>query len=555
MKGINMKKQVTIGDYLLIRLKEIGIKHIFGVPGDYNLEFLDQIVHFSGMQWVGNCNELNAAYAADGYARLKGAGAVVTTFGVGELSAMNGISGAYAELVPIVNIVGVPSRQIRDNQALVHHTLGDGRFTVFSDMYKSVTIAQTLLTEANATREIDRVIRECWIKKRPVYIALPSDIAFIKVNAPQKKLDLRFPKSNQDAIREICARLLNMLEKAKSPVVLLDMCAQRFIMKNYILEFLKVTGLPFASMNLSKGLINESHKQFIGSYAGALSDDAVKECVENSDCIISFGTLLSDFNTGGFTTKIDLNVSVEIHSNYTRIAQSRYNDVIFCDVIPALTKYVKSYHYRGFIPHKEKSNGLENLKGKITQEKFWHSIPQILEKNCTILAETGTSMFGSLEMPLPDGSHYIGQTLWGSIGFTMGGLLGACIAEPKRQTILFIGDGSFQLTAQELSTILRNNLTPVIFLLNNDGYTIERAIHGEDMEYNDIQMWDYAALPRIFGKNAWSTRVKNMAELNHAFKEIKKHPNKMKFIEVILDKMDCPAVLQQISQKLSEANY
>src|SRR3989338_10737001 len=163
--------KITIGDYLLLRLKELGIDDIFGVPGDYNLGFLDQIAAYKGMEWIGTCNELNGAYASYGYARIKGVGALVTTFGVGELSAINGIAGAYAEYVPVVHIVGVPATSIRANKSMVHHTLGDGRFNVFSDMYADITMAQTLLSENNAAAEIDRVLTVCWLKKRPVYIA------------------------------------------------------------------------------------------------------------------------------------------------------------------------------------------------------------------------------------------------------------------------------------------------------------------------------------------------------------------------------------------------
>src|SRR3990167_1780087 len=545
--------KITIGDYLLLRLKELGIDDIFGVPGDYNLGFLDQIAAYKGMEWIGTCNELNGAYASDGYARIKGVGALVTTFGVGELSAINGIAGAYAEYIPIVNIVGVPATSIQDRKSIVHHTLGDGRFTVFSDMYKDVTAAQAILSTTNAASEIDRVLTLCWLKKRPVYIALPSDITFSEIDAPTMPLNLSYPASNRDAVHELVERAGLTLEKSKSPIVLMDICAQRHPMKKLILEFLKVTGLPFATMNMGKAIIDESHPQFIGSYSGDFSTEGVQERVEKSDCIITFGSLMSDFNTGGFTTKIDANATIEIHSYFSRVKQSVYDNTLFLDTIPALTKRVSGYHYKEQIikPKQEKSR---KYMGTIYHKNFWQHVESYLTKKCIVLAETGTSMFGATQMHMPDGSTYISQCLWGSIGYAVGALLGACVAAPNRQAVLFVGDGSFQLTAQEISTIERHHLRPTIFLLDNDGYTVERLIHGPTMPYNDIQHWNYVDLPKVFGTEAWSIRVKTEEELERVLLDRKKHAGKMAFITVVMEKMDAPETLIKLGAVVEKAN-
>ena len=121
----------TVGDYLLDRLAELGVTEVFGVPGDFNLEFLDHVVAHPRVRWVGNANELNAGYAADGYGRLRGMSALITTFGVGELSAANAIAGSYAEHVPVVHIVGAPAKDAQGARRVVHHSLGDGDFEHF----------------------------------------------------------------------------------------------------------------------------------------------------------------------------------------------------------------------------------------------------------------------------------------------------------------------------------------------------------------------------------------------------------------------------------------
>lgn len=544
---------MTLGDYLLTRLKELGADHIFGVPGDYNLGFLDQIIKFKGLEWVGTCNELNGAYAADGYARMKGIGVLVTTFGVGELSAINGIAGAYAEYAPVVHIVGLPSTSIQANRSCVHHTLGDGRFKVFCEMYKAVTAYQTILSQDNAPQEIDKALKMAWLKKRPVYIGVPSDLSYKTIPAPQSSLDLSYPQSNPDAVNEVASRTVLFLEKAKSPVVLIDICAQSHPMKPLILDLLNQTGLPFATMNMGKAIINESHPQFIGNYNGDFSTEGVQKRVESSDCIISFGSLLSDFNTGGFTTKMNANATVEIHSYYTRIHQSRYEDVGFKEVINSLITRLKEYRYSGKItsPQVEKISFADK---PLTHQRLWHLLSSYLEKETIVIAETGTSMFGACEMKMPDEARFISQTLWASIGYSVGALLGVCLAKPQHQVILFVGDGSFQLTAQEVSTLERHHLSPTIFLIDNDGYTVERVIHGADMAYNDIQHWNYSELPEVFGNSAWTTTVTTEMELQKALQERKQYLKKMALITLKMEKMDAPAALIKISQAVAARN-
>ncbi len=547
--------KITIGDYLLSRLKELEIDHIFGVPGDYNLGFLDQVINYSGIDWVGACNELNASYASDGYARIRGAAALLTTFGVGELSAINGIAGAYAEYIPLVNLVGMPASTSQAKKSVLHHTLGDGRFSVFMDMQKDITVAQTVLTLGNAAAEIDRVLTACWQQKRPVYIGIPSDISYLEIDTPAQPLNLNYPPSNQDAVTELVERAARVLEAAKAPVILIDICAQRHPMKAFILELLAKTGIPFANMNMGKAIISETHPQFIGNYSGDYSALHVQEYVEKSDCVITFGLLMTDFNAGLFTAKINVNVSIELHSNYSRVKQSTYQNVIFQDVIPALIHRLDHYHYSGSIPTHPQKPQLHYRQGQaLTQQYFWDQITPFVESNAIVLAEAGTSMFGTQQMLMPENATYIAQTLWASIGYTLGALLGVCVAAPERPAILFIGDGSFQLTAQEVSTLMRHQFHPTIFLLDNDGYTVERVIHGPTMVYNDIQHWNYSEFPKIFGDKVWSIRISTEQELEQAWIERQKHQDQLAFITVVMDRMDAPEILIKIGKAVEKAN-
>ncbi len=546
--------KITVASYLLERLQSMQISEIFGVPGDYNLGFLDEIVKYKGIEWVGTCNELNAAYAADGYARIRGIAAVVTTTGVGELSAINGIAGAYAEQVPIVNIVGEPARSTIQQKKIVHHSLGDGNLHVFKHMYTPITVAQTVLSPSNAIQEIDRVLKAAWLYKRPVYIGLPTDVVNATIDVESiAPLVLEYPTSHPDALQEAVERTACMLENAKHPIGIVDAGAARHHMTPLIQALFKKTGISFASTHMGKAILDESCEPYLGIYSGNLSSPGIQARVESSDCVIMFGPIFSDLNTGGFTEKLTEHHKIEVHPHYLQLQHARYHDLYFSDFIPALTQRLASIHD----PAKEDKRIHPSLTPKnqpITQARFWNQISLFLQPSQIILAETGTSTFGTLSIPLPEGCSYINQVLWASIGYTVGALLGTTLAAPERESILFVGDGSFQLTAQEISTLIRQKKTPIIFLINNDGYTVERAIHGKNMPYNDIQMWEYSKLPHVFGKNAWTAKVSTETELATALEAINNKPHQLRLVEVMMKKEDLPPLLQAAAADLAKRN-
>ena len=263
--------------------------------------------------------------------------------------------------------------------------------------------------------------------------------------------------------------------------------------------------------------------------------------------------MLSDFNTGGFTSQLDANATTEIHNDYVKLKHAIYTNVHFQDVIKGLVKRLKEFRHHEVVAKKAQSTYKAESK-LITQERFWLRMSKFLKENDIVIAEAGTSLFGTLTMPLPDGSSFIGQPLWGSVGYTVGATLGACIAAPNRQCLLFIGDGSFQLTAQEVSTMIRHQLKPIIFLINNDGYTVERVIHGPTAIYNDIQMWHYAALPKIFGDAVWSATVRDETELEQVLSKMSDHKDELIFIEVVMNKNDSPDILKKVGVACAKQN-
>jgi len=548
---------MTVAEYLLTRLKEIGVDHLFGVPGDFVLGFFNQVLK-SDLKYVGTCNELNAAYAADGYARIRGIGAFASTYGVGELSAVNGVAGAFAERVPVVVITGAPATINFRTRPLLHHTLGD--YQVPLRIYEKVTVASTqLVSGETAGAEIDRVLSACLSHQQPVYISLPSDVVMMKTALPNA---FPFPTpapSDQEALAEALKEALAMLDKAQRPVVIGDVELIRFKLQKDFAALLDKTGFPYVTMMLGKTILSEHHPQFIGLFEGARSRDYVRNRVESADCTLQLGTLMTDFNTGGFTTNLDSSKTIRANIRSVKIKHHYYENVYLQDFIMGLTEKLSRRDAETLeiqcaaeaCVHRHTKPYRPVLLQLITIERFFDRMSHFLSDNAIVIAETGVSLFSAAEMLMPKGATFIGQTFYGSIGYTIGATLGAGMAAQDRRVVLFIGDGSFQVTCQDLSTIIRNHLKPVIFLINNDGYTIERVI--SDRPYNDIQPWQYHKLVDVFG-GGLGLDVRTEGELEEALNKAVASDT-LVFIEVHTGRLDCPESLRSAGRSMAKTNH
>ncbi|MFI4955367.1 MAG: alpha-keto acid decarboxylase family protein, partial [Gammaproteobacteria bacterium] len=419
---------ISVTEYLLIRLNELGVDTVFGVPGDYNLSLLDPIVNSKDLQWIGNCNELNSAYAADGYARIKGIGALITTFGVGELSAINGIAGAFAEHVPVVNIVGMPALFLQNKKLFLHHNLTQDNFLNFLNMHVPVTAAQGMLNQQHPGAEIDRLLTVCWREKQPVYIGIPADIAGMQIEPPPQSLDVSGCKTDPDALNEAVEHIVSLLQAAKNPVVVIDAYPERFQAMPLVKEFINTTQLPFVTTPMGKALMDETHPNFLGMYIGNLSAEPILQQVESSDCLIYFGWIRSDVNTGLFTSSYNSNHSIDIQKSSVRVRNSHYLNVDMNAVISLLIERVKPKHNQ--IPSQLPKSAEPYIptENNLTIERLWQRLHLFFQEEDVILAEVGTSLYGLLETQLPKNVKVISQIIWSSIGYTLGALLGAMVA-------------------------------------------------------------------------------------------------------------------------------
>lgn len=548
---------IEIGDFLNLRLKQMGILHLFGVPGDFNLSYLEQVEADSQLEFIGNCNELNAAYAADGYARINGFAALTTTYGVGDLSAINGIAGAYAENVPVVHISGIPPLHVVQKGTLVHHTLVDGNYDNIMNCMKEFTVAQTRLTPANAAFEIDRVLRQCFLDRRPAHIQLPSDITHVKIEVTDRPLDLSYPAVEPELLQSAVAKLCEVIGSAKNPALLIDNEASVFGVTSLLNDLSQKCSIPFASMLTAKNIMDEGSPRYVGTYVGGASQPNVRSTIEQSDCLIGVGVRFSDVGTGVFTHQIATENYIEIKPYALTIFGQDYPGIEIGQLLVELNKKVAPRKLIKPILEKQQPQVIDvPEQQKLSQDILWSAVADFLKEDDVIIGEVGTSNSALAGLKLPATAKYIAQPLWGSIGYTLPALLGSLLAAPERRQILFIGDGSFQLTVQELSTIIRHGLKPIIFLLNNGGYTIERLIMGENAAYNDIQNWHYTEIPGVFnGKHQYkSCVVETAGQLKQTLDTMHQFDG-LTFIELKLPAMDAPLSLKKFASVIARFDY
>ena len=330
--------------YALNRLADLGIGHVFGVPGDYAFPINDAVEVHPRLTWVPSANELNAAYAADGYARRRGAGIVCTTYGVGELSALNGLMGAMAERLPVFHLVGVPSLRIIRQGLICHHTLGDRNYDRFEAISAAASCVSARLTPENAVIELERVIDKALEESRPAYLTFPMDLALMPITGTPIHGSPLGKINQHDSVAAELEAVLDLLEaqiaSASTPVVLPTITLKRFGLVHAFESFLKATGLAYATTPMDKSLLSEEHPAFLGMYNGNRSTPPdLAGVVEQADLVLDFGGLvLEDLNTGLWSGSLDPTRIVSIHADWVQAGDQVFTSVSISDVLEGLTK-------------------------------------------------------------------------------------------------------------------------------------------------------------------------------------------------------------------------
>lgn len=495
---------ITVSEYLLSRLKSLGVDHLFGIPGDFILPFF-QTMADSDVMHVATCNELNAGYAADGYARLKGLAAAAVTYGPGSFSIVNAVAGAYAESVPMLVISGAPETSIfkAEPKPAIHHVLPND-FEASREIFEKFTVYAERIDDAeSAPAHIDEALQRCMAEKKPVYLELPKNIQECLCADPEPLEVIHSIPSDKIALMHAVKNVAERIKNSKCTVILPGHEIHRYDLQAGLIKLVKSKGLPFASMFTGKADYAEHLAECIGIYQGAGSLAEVKDFVEGADTVIFLGAVASDFNLGGGTAKLTQEQVVSVYDNEVRTGGAVYGKISINDFVEGLLAELPDAQCKDPNPpvqsffHKRDATYQPDPDAPITNKRFYDRMASFIQPGDVVLADAGCSVNLTF-LQLPENTSYITSSYWASIGMGFGASLGACFAINSNQRVIAVeGDGSFQMTAQELGSMTRYGKSPIIFIANNKGYTAERLIH--DGPFNDIADWKYHKLTEAFG--------------------------------------------------------
>ena len=551
----------TVGSYLAARLSQIGLKHHFAVAGDFNLVLLDQLLTNTDLEQIYCCNELNCGYSAEGYARACGAAAAVVTFSVGGLSAINAIGGAYAENLPVILVSGAPNTNDRATEHLLHHTLATHDFSYQLEIAKKLTCAAVAITSAaDAPHQIDYAIRTALREKKPAYIEIACNAAAAPCAAPGPiSAVIGEEPSDAEALDAAIAAAAKFLRGKQKPVLLIGSKLRAADAERQAVELAEALGCAVTVMAAAKSFFSEDHPQFAGIYWGEISAPGAREIVDWADAVICIGTIFNDYSTVGWTAMPSGAGVLTADQNRVYFDGHDFGRVHLREFLSGLARKVQTRdatmsEYKRIRAEPPPESRAEP-EAKLMRGEVVRQIQSLLTADTTVIAETGDSWFNSMALKLPGGARFEIEMQWGSIGWSVPATFGYAMGAPGRRIIAMIGDGSFQLTAQEVAQMIRRKLPVIVFLMNNHGYTIEVEIH--DGPYNNIKNWDYAGLIDAFNAEdgrGVGIRVTNGGELTEAIKVALANHNGPTLIECVIDRDDCSPDLISWGRRVAAAN-
>ena len=542
---------LSIGQYLIRRLQDYGLQHVFGIPGDYVLTFYGQLEK-SPIKVIGCTREDSAGFAADAYARINGLGAVCVTYCVGGLSVCNSIAGAYAEKSPVVVLTGSPGLSERVNNPLLHHKVRDFRTQL--EVFEKITVASAELSDpVFAFREIDRVLDTVVRYKRPGYIDIPRDMVDI-VPHISHAYHRAEAFTDEAAATEAAAEAAALIRRSKKPIIIADVEIHRFGLQDKVVALAEQASIPIASTLLGKSVIRETHPLYIGLYEGAMGREEITRFVEESDCVLLLGAFMTDLNLGIFTANIDVGRCIYATSEQLRIQHHHYHGVELGVFIDALLKHQPKPAVPREIPLELRSEPEPyelRAKDTITLRRLISRLDQQIDDQTIVIADIGDSLFAATELTTHERTEFISPAYYTSMGFSVPAALGALANRREARAVVICGDGAFQMTGMELSTILRQGLAPIIIILDNGGYGTERILHPGEWEYNEIRRWKYAKLPEVLGGGV-GYEVRTEGEFNEALETAWANRREPSIIQVHIAVNDCSIALQRLAERLGQ---
>src|SRR5438445_2173549 len=542
-----MKNSPSIGEYLIQQLYAHGVRHVFGIPGDYVLGFYD-LLSKSKLGLVNTCDEQGAGFAADAYARVRGLGAVCVTYCVGGLKVANTTAEAFAEKSPVVVISGAPGIKEREKNPLLHHKVRE--FDTQKKVFEQLTIASTVLSDPQtAFQEIDRVLHAALRFKRPVYIELPRDLVFVP-GIPHHKTPKIHERSDPKTLRAALAEAEQVINDARQPVILADVEVHRFGLQDQVLQLVQKTNIPFAATVLGKSVVGEEHPLYLGIYEGAMGRDDVRQYVESSDCLLMLGAFMTDINLGVYTARLDPGRSISAMSEKLSIRYYSYEDVRFKDFMRGLLTLPLRRRRNAKFPRPAPiSNDGEPRLRKLTVKRLFQRLNAFVSRSTVVVADVGDALFGAIDLFIRGNTEFLGPAYYASMGFAVPAAIGAQMANPELRPLVLVGDGAFQMTGLELATAARYKLNPIVVVLNNNGYGTERQM--QDGPYNDVWPWHYSRVPDLLGAGRGFV-VETEEGLDQALQAAERFTDGFCLLDVKLEPLDRSPALQRLAERLAK---
>src|SRR6266487_3562581 len=564
--------QQTIGEYLIQALYSRGARHIFGVPGDYVLGFYHILNQSNKLKIINTCDEQGAGFAADAYARVNGLGAVCITYCVGGFKVVNPTAQAFAEKSPLVVISGAPGIKERKKNDLLHHKVRN--YDTQLEIFKQITVDSILINDTTtAVQGIDRVLSSVLRYKRPAYIELPRYMVSVPIFTPQKQQHQKKQLQQQadssslnetmmeigsisdlTSLHEALSEATAMINSSDKPVIVVGIEIHRFGLQEKLLQLIDKTKIPFVSTVLSKSMINEDHPSFLGVYEGAMGGyESVREYVESSDCLILLGALMTDINFAISSTPIEQSRSIYVTSEKLSIKHHNFENIFLHDFINGLIEAPLAR--RDFITMRKASNNkvqsLAATSKKITAQRLFEILNfSIITNKTIVIADVGDSLFGALDLKIHGQTEFLSPAYYCSMGFAVPASIGAQLANPRLRPVVIVGDGAFQMTGMEISTIARFNLNPVIIVLNNGGYGTERPML--DGPFNDILRWHYSQIAQLIGRGKGFV-IETEKQFEQVLSEVeRKYSKELCILDVRLDPLDGSQALKRLTEALAK---
>jgi indolepyruvate decarboxylase len=561
--------QPTVAEYVVQRLAALGIKHAFGVPGDFAFPIDKAIEKY--IDWVGCSNELNAAYSADGYARVNGAAILSTTYNVGSAAALAGVMGCKAERLPVFHLVGSPSTRLVRNRRHIHHSYADGNFDQFRQYHGVSVCTSAYLTPQNTISEMERVIFQAVSQRMPVYIEIPEDYALMPVvGTPVPGLPFAQAPTFLSDPTELAAALnviRDRIEKASYTVILAAFTVARYGLQKELEALLDATKIQFVTTGMSKGLLSESNPHYLGMYNELLSP-IVRDIVENAGLVLDLGGVaFCDGETNEFDNHLDSAKVITVRPDHVEIGslaenggrgQVTYSPIHMKDILQGLTQQppiAKKRFPRPILALER----LEKLEHLFTKRHIVPHLARYLHPDDILVTDTGTFDFLAMEIALPDRVQFQHALLWGSIGWGTAAAFGMALADPSKRVILVQGDGGHQCTANQIGVMGKYGVNPIILVLNNGIYGIEEVVMGNHnadkiQQFDRIAPWQYSMIPQAMGCSDWlHPTVRSLEDFCNAMTAARHHREVASYIEIIMDRDEI--LLPALSEKARDRLY